>query len=152
MAGMMGAMAGSGLSSGGRKLVQMVTTATIVGGVGLAGAGMYGQTLPPEVGAVQTFARDNAPWLIALGVAAIALGAMLSFWSRRRMMQQMHSQMGGMGALGGMGGAGVARGAAPDLAGMQAMMGQQVVKVKCRACSSLQAEGAAFCSSCGASM
>lgn len=160
MAGMMGAMAGSGLSSGGRSLIRMVTTATLVGGAGLAGAGLYGQSLPPEAESAKAFLRDNATWLIAVGVAVIVLGAVLSFVARARMMKQMQSQMGGMmGGMGGMGmgglGAMPGRGPMPDLAAMQAMMGQAaqpIVKVKCRACSTLQAEGAAFCSSCGKPM
>ncbi len=155
MAGIMGTMAGSGLSSGGRKLVQMVTTATIIGGAGLAGAGLYGQNLPPEAQQAQAFVRDNAPLLVALGVAAIALGAMLSFWSRRKMMQQMQSSFGGMGGMGGLGGPGGAM--MPNLAALQGMgapvaAAAPVVKVRCRACSALQAEGAAFCSSCGKPM
>ncbi len=96
--------------------------------------------------------------IIAIGVGAIALGAMLSWYSRQRMMKKMTASMP-MGMMGGMpnAGAGGMPGGMPP--GMAAMMGHApgtppapAVKVRCRACSSLEPEAAKFCSSCGKAM
>lgn len=116
----------------------------MLSGVGLAGSGLYGQSLPPEAVGIQAFAKANAPLIIAIGVGAIALGAMLSFWSRQRMMSQMTAGLPAMGASG-----------MPDMSAMMAGMGgmqKEVVKVRCGSCKSLEAEGASFCSKCGTAM
>lgn len=137
---------GGAMSQGGRQIIRLVTTGAILSGVGMAGFGYYGSTmtLPAEASAAQAFIVENSKSLIILGVVVIALGAVVSFWARQRMMKQMTAGMPGMGA-GGM----------PDMSAMVAGMGgmqREVVKVRCRSCKSLELEDAAFCSKCGKAM
>jgi hypothetical protein len=146
MGGMMGMMAGSALSTAGRKLIRLVTTGLMLSGVGMAGVGFYGQNLPPQAQAAQAFAQQHWQIIIALGVGAVALGAMLNFWASHRMTKQMTAGMGGMGG-------------GNPMMGMQGMAGfpgmpvaKDVVKVRCRSCGTLQDEAAEFCSKCGKSM
>lgn len=119
----------------------------ILGGVGLAGFGYYGSTLPPQAATVQAFVQENSTILIGVGIAAIVLGAVVNLWAKQRMMKQMTAGMRGMGT-GGM----------PDLSAMMAGMGamggtqREIVKVRCRSCTSLELEDAAFCSKCGKPM
>lgn len=168
MAASMGMLSGA-ISSGGRSLIRLVTTIGILGGVGVGGAGLYGQQLQTDneqVQGAQAFIKDHAALLIGVGMALIVLGAILQFFMMRRMRKQMMGGMGMPGAMGGRMGAGMggmpggagaggmggAAGGMPDMSQFMAMQGAAAVKVRCPNCKSLEAEGAAFCSKCGKPM
>jgi hypothetical protein len=146
MAGLLGLGIGGAMSQGGRQIIRLVTTGAIISGMGMAGFGYYGSSmdLPPEADAAQAFIVANSKLLIGFGIAAIVLGALVSFWARQRMMKQATAGMPGMGG-----------GGSPDMNAMMAGMGgmqREVVKVRCKSCNSLELEDAAFCSKCGKSM
>lgn len=142
MVGMGGMGVGGSLSAGGRQLVRLATMGLMFGGVGMAGFGFYGENLPPEAQGAQAFIQDNTKALIIVGVAAIVLGAVLNWYFRQRMMKQMTAGMPDFSKMMGMG---------MPMGGPMAPA-QQVVKVRCGSCGTLQAEEAEFCSKCGKGM
>jgi len=152
-------MLGSLVSSMAQRMIRLATTTLMVSGAGLAGYSYYIDQQAAATGTTGylTFFREHATWFIALGVAGLVLGFAINMVSARRMQKTM---MGGMG----MGGMGAMGGSMPDmtqLMAMQRMAGTptmatgaptEVVKVRCKAGSSLEAESAAFCSKCGKSL
>ncbi|MHB1261008.1 MAG: hypothetical protein ACYC2H_04750 [Thermoplasmatota archaeon] len=151
-------MLGSLVSSMSQRMIRLATTTLMVSGAGLAGYSYYIDQQAAATGTTGylTFFREHAMWFIALGVAGLVLGFVLNMVTMRRQTKRMMGGMSGMG-MGGMG----ASGSMPDvtqLMAMQRMAGTptvatgattEVVKVRCKACSSLEAESAAFCSKCG---
>lgn len=152
-------MLGSMVTSMSQRMTRLATTALMVSGAGLAGYSYYldqYKAADPRANAAITFFQENAMWFIALGVAGLVLGFVLNMVMMRRMTKGM---MGGMG-MQGMGGmpAGMMGMQGMDPQTMQAMQhlsrgaATEVVKVRCKACSSLELEAAAFCSKCGKPM
>ncbi|MFA5944345.1 MAG: hypothetical protein WC876_07765 [Candidatus Thermoplasmatota archaeon] len=153
-------MLGSMVTSMSQRMIRLATTALMVSGAGLAGYSYYldqYKAADPRANAAITFFQEHATWFIALGVAGLVLGFVLNMVMMRRMTKRM---MGGMG-MPGMGGmpSGMMQGMGGlDPQTMQAMQGlsgsaaREVVKVRCKACSSLELEAAAFCSKCGKPM
>src|ERR1041385_8471728 len=102
--------AGNMVSQGGRSLIRLATTGMMLSGLGVAGAGVYGNQInDPRVNTAQAFIQDHAQQFIILGVALLVLGGILNFVLARRMQKRMMSSMGlggaaGVGAMGAMGG------------------------------------------------
>jgi hypothetical protein len=149
-------MLGSLVSSMSQRLVRMSTMALMVSGAGVAGYSIYLDQYAPEgsqAGSFVAFFKDNARFFLILGAVGVVVGALLNFVMMRRMQKRM---MGGMGMAG--------PGGMPDMGRLMAMQGMaapavaappvpvELVKVRCRSCSALEAEGASFCSKCGKPM
>ena len=147
--------AGSMVSQGGRTLIRLATTGTMLSGLGVAGAGLYGnQVQDPRVDSAQAFIQENAKLFIIVGVALLVLGFVLNLVLMQRMQKRMMAGMG-LGGAGGMGGMGMGMPGMPDLAamrGLQAAAAPSQIKVRCPSCTKLQAETATYCADCGKPM
>jgi hypothetical protein len=148
-----GRMLGSMVSSLSQRMVRLGTTALMLSGAGLAGYSYYlKDQAPPQASGAMAWVKDHAAWFIAIGVAGLVLGAVLNMMMARRMQKRMMGSMPGMGSMAGMPGM-PGNGSMGAGAGMPAgWPGGEVVKVRCRSCSSLELEGAAYCSKCGKPM
>lgn len=153
-------MLGSMVSSLSQRMVRLGTTTLMLSGAGLAGYSYYldQQAEARGMTAQLAWVKDHATWFIALGVVGLVVGFLLNMMMMRRMTKQM---MGGMGGPGG-------PGSMPDMSRLMAMQGMgggvglgaaqptmaaapvtETVKVRCRSCSGLAAESAAYCPTCG---
>jgi hypothetical protein len=161
-------MLGSMLSSLSQRMVRLGTTALMLSGAGLAGYSYYlDQNQSAAASGAMAWVKSHAVWFIVIGVAGIVVGFVVNMVTARRIAKRMMGSMGmpgmqGMGGMGGMSSLGLGGGmdAAPGLRGMPGgpsqMMGwpapTEIVKVRCKSCSSLELEGAVFCSKCGKPM
>ena len=160
-------MLGSLVTSLSQRVVRMATMAMMLGGAGVAGTSIYVDQITqsnPQAGTVLAYFKDHAQLFLIIGAIGVVVGGILNFMLAQRMKKKM---MGGMGMGGmGMGGGMPAMAAGPGMGGlggmggmppgmnMQQMMSQaqqvkDVVKVRCKSCSSLELEAATFCSKCG---
>lgn len=163
-------MLGSLVTAMSQRMVRLGTTALMLSGAGLAGYSYYLDqyaAASPQAGAAMVWVRAHPTLFIGIGVAGIVVGGVLNMLSARRMTKQMMGGMpGGMGGMGGMmgmqgmggmGGTG-GMGGMEQMQAMQALQGisgsqaREVVKVRCKSCSALELEAAAFCSKCGKPM
>ncbi len=152
------------VSSLSQRMIRTATMLLMASGAGLAGYSYYLDQQAEAAGysSQLVWVKDHATWFIALGVAGLVLGFVINMVTARRMQKRMMGNMGGMG-MGGMGGmagtGGMGAGGMPDMGRLMAMQGMaanptlaaptEVVKVRCKSCSSLESEAAAFCSKCG---
>lgn len=142
---------GSLLASLSQRMVRTGTMALMVSGAGLAGYSYYldQQASAAGMSSQLEWVKGHATWFIAVGVAGMVVGFVLNaVTARNQMSRMMRGMPSGMG-MQGMPGIGMQ---SMEGMGLQGMPGREVVKVRCPACSSLEAESAAFCSKCGKPM
>jgi hypothetical protein len=160
-------MLGSLLASVSQRMVRLGTMVLMLSGAGLAGYSYYldqSAASSPAASTSLAWVKANPTLFIVIGVAGVVVGGLVNAVTARRQASRMMASMPGL--AGNMGMAGQSGAMPPGGATQTRTSGTlpaspsappgwpqiEVVKVRCRSCSSLEAEQAAFCSRCGAAL